>query len=96
MGIDAKIVTQAEMKNLTAEGLRPLMVSLVNAYQESKDPKTQIGDISRLQLRTAFYDKAWGPDKTILPCSHAEYLEELKDGKPTTRTSPAATPVATP
>jgi hypothetical protein len=80
MTFDAKTVTREQLETLSADELKPFMVSLVSAYEESKNPATQIGDLSRLELRREFYDKAYGHDKIILPRSHAEYLEDLKDG----------------
>lgn len=90
MTFDAKTVTHAELETLTPDQLRPFMPALVNAYQASKDPATQMGDITRLQLRTAFFDKAY--ERAVLPISHAEYLENLKDGSNKGTAAPGLTP----
>ncbi|MBI2234732.1 MAG: hypothetical protein HYU57_07100 [Micavibrio aeruginosavorus] len=83
--IDAKTVTAAQMEQMSQPELKAMMTDLVNAYNKSKsyeDGNVGTGDISRLQLRTQFYDRAYGLEQRILPISHAEWNERLTSGAP--------------
>lgn len=83
--IDAKTVTAAQMEQMGPEELKAMMPALVNAYNQSKsyeDGNVGTGDISRLELRTQFYDRAYGLEQRTLPISHAEWNEKLTSGAP--------------
>ena len=83
--IDARTVTAEQMEQMSQPELKAMIPALVNAYNQSKNYEggnLGLGDLSRLELRTQFYDRAYGLEQRILPISHAEWTERLTSGAP--------------